>query len=143
MICQDRKLIALQTQVYLSLKEYRDGLPQSHAFEHSAHCLDWLRNDIMCRADDTPLYMKTNASGPQNGVGQYRKCKDWSKLTRWAQENTACYRYGDFVTGDKQKSQIGRFKYCPKDSPYLPKIRKYFGKNDDWFPTDEEIVTIF
>ncbi|ORY18372.1 hypothetical protein BCR34DRAFT_504701, partial [Clohesyomyces aquaticus] len=114
------------TQVYLTLKEYREGLPQSHGFEHASHCLDWLRNDIQCRADDTPLYMKMGEHGPENGVGQYRKCKDWSKLAEWAQENTACYRYGDFVTGDKQRSQIGRFKYCPKDSPYLPKVRKYF-----------------
>lgn len=97
----------------------------------------------MCRADDTPLYTSVNASGPQNGVGQLRKCKDWSKLTKWAQENTACYRYGNFVEGDKKKNQIERFKYCPKDSPYLPKVREYFNMSDEWFPTDEDIFTIY
>lgn len=130
------------SQLYLTLKEYRDDLPQSHTFEHSTHCLDWLRNDVMCRADDTPLYT-TNSRIPANGIGQVRKCKDWSKLESWAKEHTACYRYGNFVAEDKLDSQIGRFKYCPADSPYLPKVREYFGKGDDWFPADEEIYIPF
>lgn len=36
----------------------------------------------------------------------------------------------------KLPSQIGRFQYCPSDSPYLPAVRKYFGKGDDWLPVD-------
>lgn len=122
-----------KAQIHLALREYRDGQPQSHTFEHSNHCLDWLRNDIMCRADDTPLYA-TNSSKSENGIGQYRQCRDWSKLEAWAKEHHACYRYGDFVVEDKKPSQLSRFQYCPDDSPYLPRVREYFGKGDDWFP---------
>jgi len=125
---------SLKAQIHLALREYRDGRPQSHTFEHSNHCLDWLRNDIMCRADDTPLFA-TNSSKSENGIGQYRQCRDWGKLEAWAKEHHACYRYGDFVVEDKKPSQLGRFQYCPDDSPYLPRVREYFGKGDDWFPS--------
>ena len=128
------ELTSLQkAQLHLTLREYRDGLPQSHTFEHSNHCLDWLRGDVMCRADDTPLYT-TRSMVPENGVGQSRQCRDWGKLEAWAREHNSCYRYGDFVVEDKIPSQLGRFKYCPSDSPYLPAVRKHFGKGDDWFP---------
>ncbi|KAF2188340.1 hypothetical protein K469DRAFT_661066 [Zopfia rhizophila CBS 207.26] len=126
------------SQLYLALKEYREGLPQSRPFEHSVHCLDWLRGDIMCRADDTPLYTTTSRHA-DSGFGQFRKCKDWNKLVSWAEEHTACYRNGHFVVEDKLESQVGRFKFCPKDSPYLDKIRRYYGKGEDWFPSDEKI----
>ena len=122
-----------KAQLHLTLREYRDGLPQSHTFEHSNHCLDWLRGDVMCRADDTPLYT-TRSMVPENGIGQSRQCRDWSKLETWARKHHSCYRYGDFVVEDKLPSQLGRFKYCPSDSPYLPAVRKHFGKGDDWFP---------
>lgn len=122
-------------QLHLTLREYRDGLPQSHSFEHSNHCLDWLRGDTMCRADDTPLYT-TRSMVPVNGIGQSRQCRDWGKLESWARTHHSCYRYGDFVVEDKLPSQMGRFKYCPSDSPYLPAVRKYFGKGDDWLPVD-------
>lgn len=122
-------------QLHLTLREYRDGLPQSHTFEHSNHCLDWLRGDVMCRADDTPLYT-TRSMVSENGIGQSRQCRDWGKLEAWARTHHSCYRYGDFVVEDKLPSQLGRFKYCPRDSPYLPAVRKYFGKGEDWLPVD-------
>ena len=89
----------------------------------------------MCRADDTPLYT-TRSMVPVNGIGQSRQCRDWGKLESWARTHHSCYRYGDFVVEDKLPSQMGRFKYCPSDSPYLPAVRKYFGKGDDWLPVD-------
>ncbi|KAI9732962.1 MAG: hypothetical protein M1818_007395 [Claussenomyces sp. TS43310] len=120
-------------QLHRSFREYRDGVPQSHDFAHNNHCLDWLRNDIMCQADDTPLYTD-NSMQSTNGIGQVRQCRDWSKLEAWAKERPACFRYGDFVTEEKLPSQVGRFKFCPDDSPYLPKVRKYFGMGADWLP---------
>ena len=124
-----------KAQLHRTLREYRDSLPQSHSFEHSNHCLDWLRGDIMCRADDTPLYT-TNSNVSQNGIGQSRQCRDWGKLELWAKAHHSCFRYGNFVVEDKLPSQLGRFKYCPSDSPYLPAVRKYFGKGNDWLPID-------
>jgi hypothetical protein len=128
----------VQSQLYLSLKEYREGLPQSRTFDHSVHCLDWLRQNIMCQADDTPLYT-TNSRHADSGVGQNRKCRDWGRLREWTEEHTACYRNGHFVVEDTLESQVGRFKFCKSDSPYLSKIRKYYGKGSDWFPAEEEV----
>jgi hypothetical protein len=69
-----------------------------------------------------------------NGIGQMRQCRDWSKLEAWAKTHHACFRYGNFLVEDKLPSQVGRFKFCLDDSPYLHKARKYFGMGDDWFP---------
>lgn len=27
---------------------------------------------------------------------------------------------------------VARYKFCPPDLPYLPAIRKFFGKGPDW-----------
>ncbi|OTA98112.1 hypothetical protein M426DRAFT_31074, partial [Hypoxylon sp. CI-4A] len=40
--------------IYISLSEYRRGLPQSRSWHHISHCLDALRRQIICDADDTP-----------------------------------------------------------------------------------------
>ena len=121
--------------IYRSLMEYRKDIPQALPSEHITHCLDSLRNDIMCHADDTPRYT-TSTCEPVTGVGQYRQCRDWAKLEAWAKERHACYRYGDPTIEDKKPLQLGRMKYCPKDSPYLPTVRKYFGKGKEWYPAD-------
>ncbi|PQE13431.1 cytochrome p450 protein [Rutstroemia sp. NJR-2017a BBW] len=59
------------------------GVPQSTPFEHKFHCLDSLRQSVMCRADDTPLYTLGDF---RSGDGQLRSCRDWKLLSRWASE---------------------------------------------------------
>ncbi|TVY83823.1 Cyclochlorotine biosynthesis protein R [Lachnellula suecica] len=43
-------------------------------FGHSTHCIDAVRQSIMCNADDTLLYKRYNVS---DGDGQLRKCRNW------------------------------------------------------------------
>lgn len=105
-------------------------MPQSLPLMHITHCLDSLRGDILCQADDTPRYT-TRTKVPESGVGQLRQCKDWAALEKWAAERTACYRYISHKAGSINQFEL--FKYCPKDSPYWPELRKHFGKPDDWF----------
>ncbi|KAI1770219.1 hypothetical protein F4818DRAFT_433836 [Hypoxylon cercidicola] len=83
------------------------GLPQHIALQHALHCLDQLRQDVVCNADDTPRYAGFQ-NPPGTGAGQVRMCKDWSKLERWAQEHTACFKHEDEVPGP----MIERFKSC-------------------------------
>ena len=85
----------------------------------------------MCQADDTPRW-SSNDDKPENGMGQHRQCRDWNKLATWAQENTACYRYLNESANDL--NQMERFKFCPPESSYMPKVRKYFGVGEDWMP---------
>jgi len=124
-------------RIYISMKEYRDGLPQSLPYEHLVHCLDSLRQDILCTADDTPRYITCKQSDSHyGGDKQIRQCRDWNKLEAWAKEHTGCFRYGD-PTWD-QRSQFERYKFCPNDSPYLPHIRTFFEKDEAWLPGELE-----
>lgn len=56
-------------------------------------------------------------------------------MEAWAKTHTACFRYGNFVVDEKKEDQIGRFKFCPDDSPYLSRVRRYYGMGEDWFPS--------
>ncbi|KAL8900182.1 MAG: hypothetical protein Q9207_005818 [Kuettlingeria erythrocarpa] len=113
--------------------EYHTGRNQSKSFAHVNHCLDALRQDIMCHADDTPRYT-TMTNDPESGVGQVRQCRSWEQLQRWSAERTACFRY---IHEGERIHEIERYKFCPPGSPYLPKVRGYFKHGDEWEPTLE------
>ncbi|PLB51571.1 hypothetical protein P170DRAFT_506552 [Aspergillus steynii IBT 23096] len=83
-------------------------LPQRIAFSHILHCLDQLRQDVLCNADDTPRYAGFQ-SPPGTGAGQVRLCRDWEQLERWAVERSACFRHEDETPG----RLVDRFKFCP------------------------------
>lgn len=114
--------------IYISLYEYRHGQVQSRAWHHVSHCLDALRRQIMCDADDTPRATERRAE-VVSGVGQHRKCRDWTALENWAKEHTACYKRPEMPD---DKPIIERFKHCPPDTPYIV--------TDDYVPTDEFLV---
>lgn len=106
---------------------------------HITHCLDALREDVICQADDTPRYT-TITKSPESAVGQIRQCRDWKKLEEWAKDHTSCYNY---ISSEADHiNQFERFKFCPPNSPYWPKVREHFGKGPDWKPvSDNDIVT--
>lgn len=114
--------------IYISLDEYRHGQPQSRVWHHVSHCLDALRRQILCDADDTPRATERRAE-VVSGVGQHRKCRDWAALEKWAEEHTACYKRPERPDG---KPIIERFKHCPPESGYIV--------TDDYVPTDEFLV---
>ena len=87
----------------------------------------------MCAGDDTLRYIPlNNVSGFKPGDGQKRMCRDWHRMQSFVEKHDPCYRY--VFPGDDTVSNLERFKYCPNDSPYLPKIREYFGYGDEWLP---------
>ncbi|KAH8901273.1 hypothetical protein GQ53DRAFT_613268, partial [Thozetella sp. PMI_491] len=43
--------------IYISIQEYRTNKTQSIQYPHILHCLDTLRVEAMCSADDTLLYV--------------------------------------------------------------------------------------
>ncbi|KAJ5733452.1 hypothetical protein N7493_002238, partial [Penicillium malachiteum] len=59
---------------------------------HVEHCLDTLRQDLMCKADDTPMPSLKHFNGA--GEGQVMKCKNLEKLFAWAKhpDRDACYK---------------------------------------------------
>jgi len=109
--------------IYISLMEYRKGVPQTRNHHHIIHCLDALRRDVLCNADDTPRYT-TPDSSPETGNGQPRMCRSWDKMHDWAKQHNACYRY--IHEQSSNYPEIQRFVWCPEGSPYRKEVDKYF-----------------
>ncbi|KAK9786402.1 putative Calcineurin-like phosphoesterase domain-containing protein [Seiridium cardinale] len=123
--------------LYISIQQYRANIPQTINYPHILHCLDSLRAETMCTADDTLRYVPFNsAHGFRPGDGQARKCRDWNKLQQFVETHDSCYRY--LQPGNENISNLERFKFCPPESQYIPKIRKYFGHAPDWTPALQE-----
>ncbi|KAF2233662.1 hypothetical protein EV356DRAFT_468244 [Viridothelium virens] len=110
--------------IHRSLVEFRNGLNQSRSWPHITHCVDALRQDIMCNADDTPRY-STQSKGKATGIGQYRRCRNWAKLEAWTKQHSSCFKFINET--DDDLNNLERFKYCPPGSPYTEKVKQYFG----------------
>ena len=111
-------------KAYTDLKR---GNRQIVPTEHFYHCLDTLRQDLMCLADDTP--MPTPYAIHHVGNGQIRQCRDWRRLVEWTQEpeRHACYRMLDDYR--KVPHTLEQFAYCHEGSEYAPIAKKYFEDN--------------
>jgi len=106
---------------------------------HVYHCLDALRQDAMCRLDDTPMPMPPG-KGNIVGDGQQLMCRDFDKLNDWilAPERDACYEQIDNYRSIPQG--LERFAFCKEDSPYYPVMKEYFemhGHKDPFEKSDE------
>ncbi|KAF2805007.1 uncharacterized protein BDZ99DRAFT_451564 [Mytilinidion resinicola] len=76
---------------------------------HAGHCIDMLRQYVMCKADNTPLYLFGDDTA---GDEQYRKCNNWDVLRQFATDNSACYRDTP-PDVDKNTFPLGaHFGYC-------------------------------
>ncbi|OOF96698.1 hypothetical protein ASPCADRAFT_206876 [Aspergillus carbonarius ITEM 5010] len=98
--------------------------------EHIEHCLDSLRQDLMCKADDTPMPSLQLLNG--GGEGQLMQCKNFDQLVAWTQapERNACYKrltdYKPIV------HSVERYAFCPVDSPHFATMTQYFEKHGHW-----------
>ena len=77
----------------------------------------------MCNADDTPRYtgrlnQQASAKRPTSGIGQFRMCRDWSKLEQWAVQHSACYKA--INNSDAGFPPIERYKFCPNGERLWP-----------------------
>lgn len=59
-------------------------------FKHVAHCLDILRSDIMCQADDTLLPFRFQQDVEREEKVPKRMCRNWDQLEDFAVEHSAC-----------------------------------------------------
>jgi hypothetical protein len=97
------------------MQEHQRGESQSRKWGHISHCLDALRRQVLCDADDTPRAVQRELDGV-SGVGQYRQCRDWSRLEEWAKGHTACYKRPDRPI--EGLLNLEKYKHCLKDSGY-------------------------
>ncbi|KAF7855390.1 hypothetical protein EAF04_010133 [Stromatinia cepivora] len=110
---------------------------------HVHHCLDALRQDMMCNADDTPMPM--NDFPNKIGHEQVRMCRNFDQLIQWTKEpeRHACYhRWSDYK--GRVKNRMEMFAFCEEGSEYYGKMQQYFdkfghkppfGEDDKDFPT--------
>lgn len=92
--------------------------------------MDHLLQNIICEADDTPMYTSPKRNST-TGMGQQRMCRSWDKLAQWASSQTACFGYINETQG--VEAVIQRFRYCPQSSALLEPMRRYFGYQHSWF----------
>lgn len=95
-----------------------------------------MRQDIMCRPDDTP--MPSIQQRHKWGDGQVRKCKDWDALIKWTQHPSrhACFR----MLSDYRRvpHSLEQFAFCLEDSPYTEVMEEYFAEHGHRDPYREE-----
>ena len=93
---------------------------------HISHCLDTMRQDVMCKGDDTPMAAKEVINGI--GYGQEMQCVDFKKLVAWtkAPQQDACYAQVSDYKRVNAEAGIERFAYCRESSPYHSTMKSYF-----------------
>ncbi|KAK7752076.1 hypothetical protein SLS62_006042 [Diatrype stigma] len=116
--------------IYISLSEYRRDAPQTRSWHHISHCLDALRRQVLCDADDTPRATDRRAE-VVSGLLQHRRCRRWEDLEDFARRHTGCYKRPENPESGST-SIIERFKHCPPGSEYVV--------TDDYVPPDEFLV---
>ncbi|KAF7345303.1 hypothetical protein MSAN_01907000 [Mycena sanguinolenta] len=72
---------------------------QKHATEHISHCIDWLRQSIMCHVDTSVIVWqwdsKANESRVKGNVAH--TCRKFDKITEWAKERVLVNTYDPTV----------------------------------------------
>lgn len=75
--------MALRHAVYNDWNETRHSHVTAH---HSRHCLEYLRQSIMCNADTNLENRVVNENGLKETPGwDVKRCRDYSKTRAWAQ----------------------------------------------------------
>jgi hypothetical protein len=107
--------------------DFEEGNEPTITSDHVYHCLDTLRQDVTCKADDTPMPSVPNTMGV--GDQQILQCRNISKVVEWAlaTERNACFR--DDGRTRHIVNKIDRYAYCPEDSPYYAVMTEYFDKH--------------
>ncbi|CAG8959675.1 hypothetical protein HYFRA_00001579 [Hymenoscyphus fraxineus] len=93
---------------------------------HILHCLNTLRQDIMCAADDTlmPSENRPHAIGDK----QVLQCRNWDALISWAREpeHHSCYEVVSEYAPVSHR--LERYGFCPENSPHYETMKAYFEK---------------
>lgn len=91
------------------------------------HCVDHMRKDAICNADDFLLPTPPDHYGMRGPRGQARVCRNWNELLAFANQHNACYQH---ITDDEEDfathhNELERYMNCPTDSPYWQIMRDH------------------
>lgn len=56
-----------------------------HPHQHARHCFDYLRQALMCAADNTIEPGNSTVHGV-TGIGAVHQCRDYDRLVTWTEE---------------------------------------------------------
>ena len=101
------------------------GIALTAPMYHVYHCLDALRQEVLCDADDTPRYTGKGQSSKASATHQIRLCKDWGLMEDWALAHSSCWHYED--EKHAPADTLKQYRYCPEGSPYNAKVSQIFG----------------
>ena len=62
---------------------------------HIRHCIDLIRQSLMCNADTT-IEVKDEEINGVRGFGTLHQCKNWRGLVRWTEETQEKYGMGEY-----------------------------------------------
>ncbi|KAF3100588.1 hypothetical protein TWF706_006141 [Orbilia oligospora] len=72
--------------LHMVVKSYFSALgSHDHDVVHTKHCLEYLRNSIVCSADSALEPWKKELNGV-DGFGNVHMCRDFEGLFKWAEE---------------------------------------------------------
>ena len=63
-------------------KMTEEDFPFMSSPSHIRHCIDLLRQSLMCRPDTT-VEIKNEELGGVTGFGTEHQCRDWAQLFEW------------------------------------------------------------
>ena len=96
---------------------FRQNTEQPVPWWHTLHCLNVLREEVICDASDIPRYTGYQPD-QKSGMGQVRMCRDWKQLEAWSREHTACWKHIGNIYSDPNFNELDRYKFCPPESNY-------------------------
>ncbi|KAI9644386.1 hypothetical protein NHQ30_007743 [Ciborinia camelliae] len=62
-----------------------DELPMMASPPHIRHCIDLIRQSLMCQPD-LAIEEKDQEKGGVSGFGVEHKCKSWEQVTQWVEK---------------------------------------------------------
>jgi hypothetical protein len=106
------------------VRDWQEDRPRVQTMGHIAHCIDLMRSDILCQADDTLLPFEV----PQRAeVPPKRMCRDWTQLEEFALQNSACFQRT--APEDPQFDTLLDYMNCPPSSPYYRQVEEVKNMN--------------
>ena len=75
--------------------EASSPMPSHTSPAHIRHCIDLIRQSLMCNADTT-IEVKDEEINGVRGFGTLHQCKDWRGLVRWTEETQEKYGMSEY-----------------------------------------------
>ncbi|QSZ35673.1 hypothetical protein DSL72_006795 [Monilinia vaccinii-corymbosi] len=114
--------------LYVYVRNCDSGANQTQTFEHAIHCLDVLRSEVMCTADDTPLSFRFQEADRAERTPK-RRCRDWDKLVEYTTAHSACFRR--YSPNDPRYGTLDEYLFCPPSSPYKALVDDFKAQDFD------------